>query len=240
MPALEMERTLAKKVLVSSLIAVLCALTLGGFAALAQSPEPTKDRLAPPAMPTDPTQADLGAEVYYQNCMSCHGDRGQGLTDEWRSAWSEGDQNCWQAKCHGASHPPSGFELVRYVPPVIGEGLLARFQNADRLHGYISARMPWENPGRLTEDEYWQVTAFLIRANGLDVGQEPLGPQNATGGSLAEASSQVTHDLLPTVLPKTMPPQRATEVGWWAIAIGVLVVGTLTVAGIWLFRRARS
>jgi len=43
-----------------------------------------QDRLAAPPTVYPPTQADQGAQVYWFVCMVCHGDRGQGLTDEWR------------------------------------------------------------------------------------------------------------------------------------------------------------
>jgi len=199
-----------------------------------------EDRMAPPVLPQNPTQADLGAQVYYQNCMSCHGDRGQGLTDEWRAAWAEGDQNCWQAKCHAANHPPGGFELVRTVPSIIGEGRLARFQNAAMLQEYVSTRMPWENPGRLTEDEYWQVTAFLLRANGQEQGQEPLGPQNAVAFSLGTRDSPDRVELPPVAPPEMPPPGRSRVAGWLGIGAGGLVVGVLILVGIWLLRRAGS
>jgi len=196
--------------------------------------------MAAPVLPENPTQADLGAQVYYQNCMSCHGDRGQGLTDEWRAAWAEGDQNCWQAKCHAANHPPNGFELVRTVPSIIGEGRLARFQNAAMLQEYVSTRMPWENPGRLTDDESWQVTAFLLRANGLEQDQEPLGPQNATAFSLNTIEGQDRADLPPVAPPEMPPPGRSRGADWLLIGAGGLVMGVLIVAGVWLFRRAGS
>ena len=125
-------------------------------------------------MPENPTQADLGAHVYYLNCMTCHGDRGQGLTDEWRAAWGTSEQNCWQAKCHAANHPPEGFELPRYAPPLIGTGTLGQFQHVGELHQYAQDRMPWHAPGTLSEEEYWQLAAFLAEANGVqDVPAEP-------------------------------------------------------------------
>ncbi len=125
------------------------------------------DRLAPPPLPAQPTQADYGAHVYWLACMSCHGDRGQGLTDEWRSAWAPGDQNCWQSKCHAANHPPEGFMLPYSVPPVIGAGTLTKFMTAADLYAYLKARMPWHQPGSLSDEQYWQLTAYLVRANGL-------------------------------------------------------------------------
>jgi hypothetical protein len=112
--------------------------------------------------------------------MACHGDRGQGLTDEWRAAWNPDDQNCWQSKCHAANHPQEGFKLPRYIPPVIGQGTLARFQTAADLHAFLVAEMPWQAPGLFDEATYWQLTAFLLRANGLNPGNVLLGSKNAT------------------------------------------------------------
>jgi hypothetical protein len=100
--------------------------------------------------------------------------------------------------------------------------------------------MPWENPGRLTEDEYWQVTAFLLRANGLEQGQEPLGPQNATAFSLDTIDGQDTVELPPMAPPEMPPPGRSRVSGWLVIGIGGLIVGLLIIAGVWLVRRAGS
>jgi len=122
------------------------------------------ERLEPPPMPANPSQADRGALVYYQVCMACHGDKGQGLTNEWRAVWEE-DSNCWTAKCHGASHPPQGFIFPRLVPAVFGAGTLARFNNAQELYTYTIDKMPWWNPGYLRQEEFWQVTAFMMRGH---------------------------------------------------------------------------
>jgi len=181
-------------------------------------------------MPADPDQADQGALVYYYNCMVCHGDRGQGLTDEFRSLWSPGDRNCWQAKCHGANHPPDGFEIVRYVPPVVGEGTLARSLNAQQLHSYLRTTMPWQTPGRLSDEEYWQLTAFLLRENGVLESDEPLGPEGATaapentpGGSAAGAPASTT-------IPHPAAGETARSAVGPAALIGLGVVVGLAVA----------
>jgi mono/diheme cytochrome c family protein len=126
-----------------------------------------QDRLAPPPMGTPPTQVDRGHFVYYQVCMACHGDHGQGLTDEWRAQFGPQDMNCWQSKCHSFNHPPHGFQLVKTVPALIGTGTLSRFDNAQQLHDYIVKTMPWWKPGYLRADEFWQVTAFLMSEHGV-------------------------------------------------------------------------
>ena len=130
-------------------------------------PTPVVDRLAEPPRPKNPTQADLGHHVYFQICMACHGDYGQGLTDEWRAEWGEEDSNCWQSGCHHYDHPPWGFQIDRTCcVAVIGPTTLQRFKNGQELFDYISTYMPWWKPGYLTTEEFWQVTNYLMVKNG--------------------------------------------------------------------------
>ncbi|MEW5941693.1 MAG: cytochrome b N-terminal domain-containing protein [Chloroflexota bacterium] len=127
---------------------------------------PTFDlsRLDKPAVNDPPTQLDEGAVYYWGVCMACHGDRGQGLTDEWRDSFGE-DNNCWASKCHASNHPPQGFEFPRLVPALAGPGALARFVNARQLYEYNLSKMPWWDPGSLTEENAWAVTAYLLELN---------------------------------------------------------------------------
>jgi hypothetical protein len=119
-------------------------------------PTPTFDvrRLDQPVIAPDNTeQLKKGAEIYWGICMACHGDRGQGLTDEWRDGFGVEDRNCWQSDCHGPGHPPQGFLIPKnkLAPGVAGAGKLARFRNAQELYDYILSNMPWWDPGQLTE-----------------------------------------------------------------------------------------
>jgi len=136
---------------------------------LRPAPTPTSESwLRLPDMPETATQADYGAEIYRLVCRDCHGDRGQGLTDEWRATWAPEDQNCWQSKCHVGNIPPEGFLLPRYVPPLLGEGSLSNHDTALDLYNFIRLRMPWHTPGSLQDWEYMQLTAFLARERGLN------------------------------------------------------------------------
>ena len=70
-------------------------------------------------------------------------------------------------------------ELIR----VCGAGTLKRFVTADELHTYLQASMPWWNPGSLSDEQAWELTALLLRHNGalpetdeLDVRQAALLP----------------------------------------------------------------
>jgi mono/diheme cytochrome c family protein len=106
-----------------------------------------------------------GARIYRQWCSTCHGDRGQGLTEEWRATWPKTHRNCWQAKCHSASHPPDGFSFPKEVPAVIGSDALKRFDNAQALYDYVRTAMPYWSPRLLEDDQYRAITVFLVEAN---------------------------------------------------------------------------
>jgi cytochrome c5 len=182
-------------------------------------PTPTVDRLAEPPMPEKPSQADQGHYVYYMVCMACHGDFGQGLTDEWRAEWGE-DSNCWQSKCHGNDHPAEGFAIVRTCcKAVIGPTTLQRFKNGQELFDYISNYMPWWNPGYLKTEEFWQVTNFLMRANGA-----------IPDGVTLDAGNAFVFNLHPVA-----PPPKDND--WQALLVcGLLAV----VAGLLFFQNKAS
>jgi cbb3-type cytochrome c oxidase subunit III len=155
---------------------------------------PTPDRLAKPTLPASPSQADYGAQVYWLSCLPCHGDRGQGLTDEFRQVYPPEDRNCWNSGCHGKRPYPNGFTLPTTVPALIGPATLQKFPTAANLHGYILAAMPFWKKGSLTEEESWQVTAFLLRQNGLWQGSTDLNETNAGSVKLSLGLlSSVTH-----------------------------------------------
>ena len=176
-------------------------------------PMPPVDRLAPPPTVFPPTQAGDGAQVYYQVCMTCHGDRGQGLTEEWRMSLDPEDQNCWQSGCHHTRRPPQGFIFPREVPRVVGGGALVRFATALELHDYLVAKMPYQFPGSLQADEYWQLTAFLLDKNGISV------PAVLDGKSAARVTLGAVSQT---------PPQTSTPV-YIIMALAVLAAVVLAV-----------
>lgn len=181
---------------------------------------PMPDGLEPPPTVYPPTQASQGAQVYYLVCMACHGDKGQGLTQEWLNELNPFDRNCWQSKCHASNHPPEGFVLPKFVPAIIGPGEMDGYPTALGLHDYIQARMPWQAPGSLSEDEYWQLTAFLVQANGFELGTEPLDRERA---------AKVFLGLKPT--PTTTPALflESSGFGFWVVSGGVLALIALLV-----------
>lgn len=129
---------------------------------------PTPDRLAEPTLPVVPSQADLGAQLYWLHCMACHGDRGQGLTDEFRTLYPPEDQNCWESGCHGARPYEEGWTLPDKVPPVNDPGLLEKYGSAEGLFSFVRSAMPWQARGSLGDESYARIVAFLLREQGAD------------------------------------------------------------------------
>jgi hypothetical protein len=172
----------------------------GGAPAALSPPLPTQmpgpDRLAQPVLPESPTQVDTGRYLYYFHCMPCHGDRGQGLTDEWREVWVEDHQNCWGRGCHAGRSELDAFFLPRFVPPVIGSPqTLGTFQTADDLFIFLRETQPPQRPGALSDSEYWALTAFLLHEN------DRLAQDVEIGSEAAAHAGQGSDLILTTLMP---------------------------------------
>ncbi|MBI5353207.1 MAG: cytochrome b N-terminal domain-containing protein [Chloroflexi bacterium] len=129
---------------------------------------PTFDisRLNQPPTVIPPAQADNGAQVYWGMCMPCHGDHGQGLTEEWRDSFPPDKRDCWQSGCHGSDHPKNSFEIpTTGAPALSGAGALSRFSNSFELNHHIQQNMPLFPTGSLTSEEAWSLTAYILRMN---------------------------------------------------------------------------
>ena len=148
------------------LAALIFTLTpITGSDRVATTPIEAENPLDPPIVSDPPSQLDEGALTFWGVCMACHGNTGQGLTDEWRELAFGEDKDCWTSKCHAPNHPPQGFEFPTTVPPLVGGGTLGRFTSAQQLYDYVYAMMPWWNQGSLTPENAWQVTAYLLKMN---------------------------------------------------------------------------
>lgn len=152
----------------------------------------TRDRLAEPTLPASPSQADRGARVYWLSCLPCHGDLGQGLTEEFRQTYPPEDRNCWESGCHSERPYENGFKLPTSIPAVVGADTLQKFPNAAVLQAYIQAAMPFWKPGSLTEDDSWAVTAFLLRQNGLRDDRAELNASNADQARVRATEAEST------------------------------------------------
>jgi mono/diheme cytochrome c family protein len=198
---------------------------------------PTIDRLAAPSTVIPPSQADDGAQLFWLWCQPCHGDQGQGLTDEWRAQYPEEDQNCWSRGCHGKSPYEEGFTLPTAVPAVIGEDSLFRYATLGQVFHYTRATMPFEYPGVLSDEEYLAVTAFLAREHGAwdgspltldNVEQIRLRPLPLTGDD-AQANQPEGEGSPVSNGTDTMSGENSQAVddtfAWIGIALALLLAG---------------
>ncbi|MDB4964927.1 MAG: hypothetical protein JWN44_616 [Myxococcales bacterium] len=90
------------------------------------------------------------------------------------------------AKCHGA-----GGEGTKKAPAVVGKAALpldapatakvrkSQFHTAQDVAEFVATKMPANKPGSLTVDEYYQILAFDLKANGVDVSAKKIDPKSA-------------------------------------------------------------
>ena len=119
-----------------------------------------------------------GAELYYASCAVCHGDTATGLAEA-RLSFPEDHQRC--ERCHRRNNPAqmnlgattwrNAFSIGE-APGLVGGDALSAFPNASVLFSYMSATMPRPFPGKLTSEDYLDITLFLLEANGVPVEAE--------------------------------------------------------------------
>ncbi len=85
-----------------------------------------------------------GAQIYEVRCKECHGDQGAGAD---------------QAALVGKQ------EQLRQTPPIKTVGSFWPY--ATTLFDYTRRAMPFEEPGTLTSDQVYAVTAYILRLNGI-------------------------------------------------------------------------
>lgn len=202
-------------------------------------PTPTVDRLAAPPTVYPPTQADDGAQLFWLHCQPCHGDQGQGLTDEWRAQYPPEDQDCWQSGCHGKQPYENGFTVPTAIPAVIGQDSLGRFETMGQVFDFMRAAMPFQDPGHLSEEEYLALTAFLARAHGVWDGR-PLDTNNVYQVRLRSATAEtVTPPASPAPAGVSQNPQAGNGLVYGAAAVLIIFL-TVIAWGIKVFMGHRQ
>jgi hypothetical protein len=167
--------------------------------------------------------------------MPCHGDVGQGLTDEFRfREYPPEDTNCWKSGCHGPRPYDNGFTLPITVPVLIGPGALQRFPTAQNMYAFMRASMPFNAPGSLSDEEYLKLTAFLLEQNQVT----PLGTRLDSAG-LEEIKLQPASPPTLAPLATAIPSAAAPNAGSSFLLPGALMLAGLAVIG-YLLLRSRS
>ena len=100
-------------------------------------------------------QVTHGQTVFAKSCAKCHGDSGEGTEDGPRLVGLK----------EGA---------LPLDPPASRKVRKSRFVTVADVAEFAMANMPPKKAGTLTADEYLAVLAFDLKANGIDLGQEPL------------------------------------------------------------------
>jgi len=76
------------------------------------------------------------------------------------------------AECHGANGEGGTGPVV-----IGGNKRIASYGTSERLYDYVSRTMPFDEPGSLSEDAYWNVVAYLLDENALLPANTVLGPE---------------------------------------------------------------
>ena len=103
--------------------------------------------------------------------------------------------------------------------------------------------MPWQAPGVLDAETYWQLTTFLLRANDLNLGSEPLSPQNAAQVHLREGVAGEFSVVDPETSPEddivAMTDNRFEVDRIWLGLFGIASGNALINRGIWSVFQSR-
>jgi hypothetical protein len=182
------------------------------------SPTPTYDPFLQPPLPPNPTGYELGRYLYWRHCMPCHGDRGQGLTDQFRGMWVEDHQNCWARGCHSGKYADDSFYVPTIVPALVNTDHLARFPSQEDLLDYLETTHPPQDPGFLEEGEYHALAFFVFAMN-----------------NRLSADSTPTPTI--TTTPSLPPPSQENQPSKLVllILVGFILVST-TIIVAWLMR----
>jgi cytochrome c len=96
----------------------------------------------------------LGQKLYGEKCAGCHGSSGE-----------------------GAKGPPVvGLDrgALPLDPPATARYRKNQFRTVMDIAEFVVKAMPPNAPGSLSEEEYFSVLAFDLKANGIDLGDKKL------------------------------------------------------------------
>lgn len=104
------------------------------------------------------------------------------------------------AKCHDTGGGP---ELTATN--------LSRYSTAQGLYNYISAAMPLDAPGSLSQDQYWDVAAHLLNSTGLLPADTELSADNAESIALNAEAAPAAETAAPETTETEAAAPESTE-----------------------------
>jgi cytochrome c len=128
-----------------------------------------------PARAFTAEQADKGREVFRLQCARCHGPDGQGITNIYRSM---------------TAPPLIGPTVLPLNPRPYQKMRHFQFRTVRDVYEFASAVMPADQPASLSAEDYWNVIAFLLCANGAAVNGQLLNEDAAADMSLANLQAR--------------------------------------------------
>jgi polar amino acid transport system substrate-binding protein len=125
--------------------------------------------VAAPAFAFTAEQADKGREVFRLQCARCHGPDGQGISNIYK----------------GMTAPPLvGPAALPLDPRSYQKMRHFQFRTVRDVYEFASAVMPADQPASLSAEDYWNVIAYLLSANGVPVNGKLLTEDEAANLSL--------------------------------------------------------
>ena len=109
-------------------------------------------------------QATAGARTYKRQCARCHGADGAGKDNQYQGLRAPEVIGPGALPCE-----PRSYQVIRS----------ARFRTAKDVYDSVSATMPVDQPSILDADEYWDLVAYLLEANGRKADDTPLDAKTA-------------------------------------------------------------
>jgi mono/diheme cytochrome c family protein len=124
-----------------------------------------------------------GAKLFSQNCAGCHGGRGEG-TERGPAVIGIGALPVYPSDHNKAtnaafSDPRTLEEEARARPA--GTPSRPTFKTAAAVQRYVSTSMPLPKAkvGTLSDQEYWAIISFMLKAHGAQIPKNGLNPNNA-------------------------------------------------------------
>jgi cytochrome c len=107
---------------------------------------------------TGPEQAAQGGKLFSDHCAKCHGAEGQGTKK---------------------APPLVGKDALPLDPRPSQKVRKGQFHTAQDVAQFASTKMPPNKPGSLTTDQYYDIIAFALKANGVDVSNKKIDATTA-------------------------------------------------------------
>lgn len=107
---------------------------------------------------TGTEQAAEGGKLYGKHCAKCHGNAGE-----------------------GTKKAPAvvGKDALPLDPPAGAKVRKSQFHTAQDVAAFVAEKMPANKPGSLKADQYYDILAFDLKANGVDVAGKKIDPTSA-------------------------------------------------------------